>query len=52
MELYCQVLLDPAQSQALLVYTAPPGTESHQKLQLLGVIGAQRFQAGPPQTAD
>ncbi|MEY9937545.1 helix-turn-helix transcriptional regulator [Streptacidiphilus sp. MAP5-3] len=52
MELYCQVLLDPAQSQSLLVYTAPPGTESHQKLQLLGVIGAQRFQAGLPQAAD
>jgi transcriptional regulator with XRE-family HTH domain len=47
MELHCQVLLDPGQSQSLLVYTATPGTESHEKLQLLNVIGAQRFQPGP-----
>ncbi len=46
MELHCQVLLDPGQSQSLLVYTAAPGTESHEKLQLLNVIGAQRFQPG------
>jgi transcriptional regulator with XRE-family HTH domain len=52
MELHCQVLLDPNQSQTLLVYTAPPGTESHEKLRLLGVIGAQRFQSEPPQTSD
>jgi transcriptional regulator with XRE-family HTH domain len=48
MELHCQVLLDPGQSQSLLVYTATPGTESHEKLQLLSVIGAQRFQPGTP----
>jgi transcriptional regulator with XRE-family HTH domain len=29
------------QSHRLLVYTAVPGTESHDKLQLLSVIGAQ-----------
>ena len=38
LELNCQVLLDPVQSHALLVYTAEPGTESHEKLQLLGVL--------------
>lgn len=41
LELNCQVLLDPDQSHRLLVYTAVPGTESHEKLELLAVIGAQ-----------
>lgn len=41
LELHCQSLLDPDQSHRLLVYTATPGTESHEKLQLLAVIGAQ-----------
>jgi hypothetical protein len=41
LELSCQSLLDPAQSQALLVYTAAPGSESAEKLALLSVIGAQ-----------
>jgi transcriptional regulator with XRE-family HTH domain len=40
MELNCQVLLDPDQSHRLLVYTAVPGTESYEKLELLSVIGA------------
>ena len=35
LELSCQTLLDPAQSHLLLVYTAGPGTEAHEKLQLL-----------------
>jgi transcriptional regulator with XRE-family HTH domain len=41
LELECQTLLDPEQSHRLLVYTAVPGSESHEKLQLLSVIGAQ-----------
>ncbi|MEU8819124.1 helix-turn-helix transcriptional regulator [Actinoplanes sp. NPDC048796] len=41
LELTCQSLVDPDQSHALLVYTAVPGSESHEKLQLLSVIGAQ-----------
>jgi transcriptional regulator with XRE-family HTH domain len=41
LELKCQTLLDPDQSHRLLVYTAEPGSESHEKLQLLAVIGAQ-----------
>lgn len=41
LELSCQTLIDPGSSHALLVYTAIPGTESHEKLQLLSVIGAQ-----------
>lgn len=40
LELSCQVLLDPEQSHSLLVYTAVPGSESHEKLQLLAVVGA------------
>jgi transcriptional regulator with XRE-family HTH domain len=41
MELHCQTLLDPDQSHRLLVYTATPGSESHERLDLLSVIGAQ-----------
>ncbi|MGW7679772.1 helix-turn-helix transcriptional regulator [Kribbella sp. NPDC054772] len=41
LELNCQSLLDPGQSHRLLVYTAHPGSESYEKLQLLSVIGAQ-----------
>ena len=39
LELNCQVLPDPEESHSLLVYTAAPGSESHEKLQLLSVIG-------------
>ena len=45
LELHCQVLLDADQQQSLLVFTATPGTESYDKLQLLTVIGAQRLGA-------
>jgi transcriptional regulator with XRE-family HTH domain len=41
LELTCQTLIDPEQSHFLLVYTASPGTESYEKLQLLSVIGSQ-----------
>lgn len=43
LELSCQTLLDPAQSHTLLVYTAEPGSESQEKLELLAVIGAERM---------
>nr|WP_296769409.1 helix-turn-helix transcriptional regulator [Rhodococcus sp. (in: high G+C Gram-positive bacteria)] len=39
LELNCQTLMDPDQAHRLLVYTAVPGTESYEKLQLLGVLG-------------
>lgn len=42
-ELDCQVLFTEDQSQALLVLTAAPGTEGHTKLELLGVVGHERF---------
>ncbi len=38
LELNCQILLDPEESHSLLVYTAAPGSESYEKLQLLSVI--------------
>ncbi|MBM7057753.1 MULTISPECIES: helix-turn-helix transcriptional regulator [Streptomyces] len=41
LELNCQRLLDPDQSHSLLVYTAPPGSESYERLRLLSVIGTQ-----------
>ncbi|WP_405819008.1 helix-turn-helix transcriptional regulator [Streptomyces sp. NBC_01390] len=42
LELHCHSLLDPAQDQILLVYTATPGTEHHDKLQLLSVLGERQ----------
>ena len=42
-ELDCQVLFTEDQSQALLVLTAPRGTEADEKLRLLAVIGHERF---------
>ncbi|MEU1901037.1 helix-turn-helix transcriptional regulator [Nocardiopsis dassonvillei] len=41
LELNCQRLVDPGQAHSLLVYTAVPGSESHDRLHLLSVIGAQ-----------
>ncbi len=43
LELDCQTLVAESEAQMLLVYTATPGTEDHDKLQLLSVIGAQQF---------
>jgi transcriptional regulator with XRE-family HTH domain len=39
LELSCQTLLDTDQGHHLLVYTAVPGSESAEKLELLSVIG-------------
>ena len=46
-EVDCQVLFTEDQSQALLVLTAPPRSEGYEKLQLLGVLGQQRFAESP-----
>ncbi|MCM4084584.1 MmyB family transcriptional regulator [Paractinoplanes hotanensis] len=40
LDLTCQVMVDPEQGHSILVYTAIPGTESYEKLQLLNVIAA------------
>ncbi|MFF3755264.1 helix-turn-helix transcriptional regulator [Streptomyces sp. NPDC002018] len=45
-DLFCQNLLDPDQAQSLLIFTATPGTESHDKLALLNVLGTDSFTVG------
>lgn len=45
-EVDCQVLFTEDQSQALLVLTAPRGSEGYEKIQLLGVLGQQSFAGG------
>jgi MmyB-like transcription regulator ligand binding domain len=42
-ELDCQALFTEDQSQALLVLTAPPRSEGYEKLQLLAVLGQEKF---------
>lgn len=42
LELYGQALLDPDQFQTLIVFTALPGSESYDKLQLLPAVGSRR----------
>lgn len=43
MDLYGETLLDPEQSQALMIFTAEPGSVSHDKLALLAVVGSERY---------
>ncbi len=43
LELTCQSLVDPEQSQFLLVYTAIPGSESYEKLALLSTLAPRVF---------
>jgi transcriptional regulator with XRE-family HTH domain len=43
LDLHCQMLLDLDQLQSLLVFTATPGSESYEKLQLLRVLGTERM---------
>jgi hypothetical protein len=43
--LHCQFLLDPDQEHCLLVFTATPGTDSYDRLQLLTVVGNQQLTA-------
>jgi transcription regulator MmyB-like protein len=40
LELNCRRLVDPDATQLLVVCPATPGSESHEKLELLSVIGA------------
>lgn len=41
-EVDCQVLFTENQAQSLLVLTAPPGSEGHDKLQLLSILAARQ----------
>ena len=52
LELNCQTLVDPEQAHRLLVYTAVPGTASHEKLQMLAVIGTQSLSSAGVTGAD
>lgn len=40
LNLYCQTLADAESGQVLLVYTATPGSPSHERLALLNVLGS------------
>ncbi|WP_352303228.1 helix-turn-helix transcriptional regulator [Kineosporia sp. NBRC 101731] len=42
-EVDCQKLFTDNRAQMLLVFTAQPGSEGYEKLQLLGVLGNQQF---------
>jgi hypothetical protein len=41
LELTCQQLVDPERSHLLLVYTAEPGSASHEKLQVLASLATR-----------
>lgn len=43
MTLHCQMLHDHEQGQTLILFTATPGSDSYQKLELLSVIGNERL---------
>ncbi|MDX3076661.1 helix-turn-helix transcriptional regulator [Streptomyces sp. NPDC088354] len=40
LRLYCRRLVDPEQTQELLILSAPPGSPTYEKLQLLSAVGA------------
>ena len=42
-ELDCQVLYTENQAQALLIFTASPGTDGYEKLQMLSIIRSQQL---------
>jgi transcriptional regulator with XRE-family HTH domain len=41
LDLYCQTLIDDPSGQTLLVFTAAPGSQSHDRLALLSIVGRQ-----------
>ncbi|MGW5650007.1 MmyB family transcriptional regulator [Streptomyces humi] len=47
LELDCEVLLNAETHQQLVIHTARPGTESHERLSLLRVIGLQNLTPSP-----
>ena len=42
-----RMLVNEDRAQALLIFTAVPGSEGYQKLELLSVIGSQRLDSSP-----
>jgi transcriptional regulator with XRE-family HTH domain len=47
LDLYCQTLLDVGSGQTLLVFSAAPGSASHDRLALLSVVGGQLLKVRP-----
>jgi hypothetical protein len=45
LDLDCEALHDPDRDQWVVLYTAPPGTPSHEALRLLKVVGTQDLAA-------
>ena len=43
LELDCEVLLTPEHDQRVILHTAPPGTETAEKLELLRIVGLQQL---------
>ena len=52
MELHCDTLLVPDRDQRVVLYTATPGTPSHEALRLLKVVGTQRLLSDHAQRTD
>ncbi|WP_155053741.1 helix-turn-helix transcriptional regulator [Streptomyces blattellae] len=48
LDLDCEVMLSHEHHQLLVIHTARPGTESHERLQLLRVVGLQDMSVGQP----
>jgi transcriptional regulator with XRE-family HTH domain len=46
LELDCEVLLSPEHDQRLIIHTARPGSTSHERLELLRVVGLQNLAHG------
>jgi len=46
LDLYCELIDNRDQQQTLVVFTAEPGSESADKLRLLGVLGSQSMNSG------
>lgn len=46
LELDCEVLLSSGQGQFLIVHSARPGAEAHERLRLLRVVGLQDLTVG------
>lgn len=47
LELDCEVLLSAGHDQMLIVYTARPGSEAYERLELLRVVGLQDLTPTP-----
>ncbi|MGW0607932.1 helix-turn-helix transcriptional regulator [Streptomyces sp. NPDC002640] len=48
LELDCELLLAPGGRHSLVLHTARPGTEAHDRLRLLQVVGLQDLSTAPP----